>query len=125
MRDEWRRTGRGRARSRAGRNAQGSEGKNQDEDVPGHRKAVVYLDRPKKATDSKNEDSRTRSTNQERRSPSAIITAVRWVFARGITGMMDASTTERPSIPMNRHRGSTTADGSSGAPIRHVPEACT
>jgi len=56
---------------------------------------------------------------------SAIITAVRCVFARGMTGMTDASTTESPSTPMNRQRGSTTADGSSGEPIRHDPAACT
>jgi hypothetical protein len=56
---------------------------------------------------------------------SAIITAVRWVFARGITGAMDASTTKRFSTPMNRQLGSTTEDGSSGEPILHDPQACT
>ena len=42
-----------------------------------------------------------------------------------IAGMMEASTTERFSTPMNRQRGSTTAVGSSGAPILHVPVAWT
>jgi len=56
---------------------------------------------------------------------SAIITAVKWVFARGIIGMMDASMTDRFSTPMKRQRGSTTAEGSSGEPILHDPQACT
>src|SRR5439155_20500434 len=56
---------------------------------------------------------------------SAIITDVRCVLARGMTGMMEASTTESLSTPMKRQRGSTTADGSSGEPIRHDPAACT
>src|SRR5262249_21550267 len=45
---------------------------------------------------------------------SAIMMAVRFVFARGTSGMMDASTTRKPSVPMTRHSGSTTARGSSG-----------
>ena len=55
---------------------------------------------------------------------SAIMIAVRFVFARGTSGMMDASTTRNPSVPITRHSGSTTDRGSSGAPIRQVPHAC-
>ena len=55
---------------------------------------------------------------------SAIMIVVRFVFARGTSGIMDASTTRNPSVPSTRHSGSTTDRGSSGAPIRHVPQAC-
>ena len=58
-------------------------------------------------------------------SGSAIITAVRWVFARGMTGTTEASTTQRLSTPMKRQRGSTTDELSSGEPILQEPQACT
>ena len=46
---------------------------------------------------------------------SAIAAVVRFVFARGIVGMTEASTTRRPSTPRTRHSESTTS------PIAHVP----
>jgi hypothetical protein len=55
---------------------------------------------------------------------SAIMIVVRFVFARGTSGIMDASTTRNPSVPSTRHSGSTTDRWSSGAPIQHVPQAC-
>lgn len=55
---------------------------------------------------------------------SAIITVVRCVLARGISGITEASTTRSPSIPITRQFGSTTDQGSLVAPIRHVPQAC-
>ena len=55
---------------------------------------------------------------------SPIITAVRCVFARTISGMIDASITRKPSTPITRHSGSITERGSSAAPILQVPAAC-
>ena len=46
---------------------------------------------------------------------SASAAVVRFVFARGIVGMTDASATSKPSIPRTRQSGSTTW------PIAHVP----
>ena|ERR1051326_871553 len=56
---------------------------------------------------------------------SAIMTVVIWVLARGTSGMIDASTTRRPSTPITRPSESTTDRGSSTGPIRQVPTACT
>jgi hypothetical protein len=46
---------------------------------------------------------------------SAIAAVVRFVFARGMVGMIDASATNRFSKPKTRPSGSTTS------PIAHVP----
>ena len=43
------------------------------------------------------------------------------VLARGTVGMIEASTTRRPSKPRTRPTRSTTASRSVEAPIRHVP----
>ena len=50
-------------------------------------------------------------------SPIIIVGALR--FPLTIDGMMELSTTRRPSIPWTRHCGSTTDIGS---PIRQVPQ---
>ena len=55
----------------------------------------------------------TESIRSARRSASAIV--LRFVFARGIDGMIEASATDRPSHPSTRPSPSTTA------PIAHVP----
>ena len=55
---------------------------------------------------------------------SAIATVVRWVLARGTSGMIEASITRSPVHPITRHSGSTTERGSSTAPMRQVPLAC-
>ena len=55
---------------------------------------------------------------------SAIAIVGRLVFARGVVGKIDASATTRPSVPWTRPVGDTTADRSSGGPIRHVPTGC-
>jgi len=52
---------------------------------------------------------------------SATITAGRFVFARGTMGMMEASTTYKPSMPWTRPSLSTTASGSVAGPILTVP----
>ena len=39
-----------------------------------------------------------------------------------IVGMIDVSATRRPSTPITDSRGSTTAPGSSRAPMRQVPQ---
>ena len=49
---------------------------------------------------------------------SAIITVVRCVLARGTSGMIEASITRKPSTPITRQSGSTTAYG-----IVHRPHA--
>ena len=46
---------------------------------------------------------------------SAIAAVVRFVFARGIVGMTDASATSKPSMPRTRQSASTTW------PMAHVP----
>ena len=54
------------------------------------------------------------------RSAAAIVG--RFVFARGTSGKTEASATHRPSTPSTRPEGSTTVRGSSGAPMRQVPQ---
>ena len=54
-----------------------------------------------------------------RRSP--IMMQVRLMFARGMVGMIEASTTRRFSTPRSRQCWSTTAIGSPAGPIRAVP----
>lgn len=55
---------------------------------------------------------------------SAIIKVVALVLARMQLGMIDASTTRRPSNPRTRPRWSTTAIGSESGSILQAPEMC-
>src|ERR1700683_60628 len=55
---------------------------------------------------------------------SAIITVLRWVLARTISGMIEQSITRRPSRPITRQSGSTTDRESDAGPIRQVPAPC-
>src|SRR6202034_2398647 len=52
---------------------------------------------------------------------SAVIMTVTTGLTEGIVGNTDASATRSPSTPRTRSSGSSTASGSSGAPIRQVP----
>jgi len=54
---------------------------------------------------------------------SPIIIDVQFVFARTISGIIDASATLIPSSPCTRPYWSTTAFASVSAPILHVPDA--
>src|SRR5215470_18821267 len=51
---------------------------------------------------------------------SAIMMVAGWILGDGITGITDASTTRKPSMPRTRNSGSTTEFSSS--PIRQVPQ---
>jgi hypothetical protein len=53
-----------------------------------------------------------------------MATVVKWVLARGTSGVTDASITRKPVHPITRHSGSTTDRASPGAPVRQVPLAC-
>ena len=53
---------------------------------------------------------------------SAIMTVGALVLPDTTIGMMDASTTLKPAIPITLNDGSTTARGSLASPILHVPE---
>ena len=65
---------------------------------------------------------RTRATTSERRS--ASISVGRWLKPDGGSGMIDASATNRFSIPWTRPFASTTAPSSGRGPIAHVPTTC-
>src|SRR5712692_8559015 len=52
---------------------------------------------------------------------SATIIVGRFVFAAGMDGMIEASTTRSRAIPCTRPAWSTTAAGSPAGPMRHVP----
>src|ERR1700675_4049653 len=53
---------------------------------------------------------------------SAIMIVVALVLERVTLGMIEASTTRKPSIPCTRQYWSTTAMGSDPGPILHVPD---
>lgn len=55
---------------------------------------------------------------------SAIMMVVRLVLALVMTGMIEASTTRSPSMPITRHCGSTTDSGSFARPILQLPMGC-
>ena len=52
---------------------------------------------------------------------SAIMTVGRWVFADGMSGITDASTTRRLVMPWTRQAASTTAPAEGSIPIAQVP----
>src|SRR6476646_3783596 len=52
---------------------------------------------------------------------SAIMTVGMWVLAGGMSGITDASATERPSIPWTAPAASTTEPVSGAGPMAHVP----
>jgi hypothetical protein len=52
---------------------------------------------------------------------SATMTVGMCVFADGMSGITEASTTHRPSTPWTRQAGSTTAPAEGSTPIAHVP----
>ena len=58
-----------------------------------------------------------------RAAPKFLSTSCRaeFVLALMILGIMEASMTRRPSIPLTRKSGVTTVVGSSALPIRQVP----
>jgi len=52
---------------------------------------------------------------------SAIMTVGMWVLADGMSGITDASATDRPSIPWTAPAASTTEPQSGAGPMAHVP----
>ncbi len=52
---------------------------------------------------------------------SAIMTVGMWVLADGMSGITDASATDRPSIPWTAPAASTTEPEPGDGPMAHVP----
>ena len=90
--------------------------------VPGGRQGESLLELGAKfgaEVDGHGRSARAYSRASTIRSPT--ITAGRFVFARGMTGIREQSATTTPSSPRTRPAPSQTASGSVSLPIAHVP----
>ena len=93
-----------------------------DEEVEQHR----HDDDQEEVADRQHQPARRLRCHVPARMRPAITSArartVAWMLARTLSGMIEASTIRRLSIPCTRPLASTTAPGSSARPIRHVLE---